>query len=99
MTKWDHAINQKVVINLDHGGARHVMCAWDDCEHDGYESNKVEINYGKGDTPHIVKHVFCTERHRQYFINSVKSYGNLPPGNRRSFILELYCPPMGQPRG
>jgi hypothetical protein len=59
----------------------------------------VRINYGKDGTPHVVKHVFCTERHKQFFINSVKSYGNLPPGFKRSFILQLDYPPMGQPRG
>lgn len=86
MSKWTHGIVDKRIINLDHGGSRHVMCAWDDCERDGYDTNKVVINYGKGDMPHLVKHVFCTERHRQFFINSVKAYGQLPPGFRRSFI-------------
>jgi hypothetical protein len=86
MSKWTHGIVDKKVINLDHGGSRHVMCAWDDCERDGYETNKVIINYGKANTPHLVRHVFCSERHRQFFINSVKAYGNLPPGFRRSFI-------------
>jgi hypothetical protein len=86
MSRWQHGVNDKVVINLDHAGDRHVMCAWDDCERDGYELHMVKINYGQADTPHIVKHVFCTERHKQFFINSVKAYGKLPPGYRRSFI-------------
>ena len=86
MSRWTHGINQKVVINLDHAGARHVACAWDDCERDGYELHKVRINYGKADTPQIVNHVFCTERHKQFFINSVRGYGKLPPGYKRSFI-------------
>jgi hypothetical protein len=81
-TEWRHAIVEKKVINLDHGGAKHVMCAWDDCENDGYEMYQVRINYGKAATPHVVKHVFCSERHRQYFINSTRSYGNLPAGMR-----------------
>lgn len=86
MNSWQHGVNDKVVINLDHGGSRHVACAWDDCERDGYESNMVKVNYGKPGSPHIVKHVFCTERHRQYFINSVHSYGRLPAGHRSTFI-------------
>lgn len=82
----EHAILEKKVINLDHAGDRHVMCAWDTCERDGVESNKCRVNYGTAETPHIVDHVFCSERHRQFWINSTKSYGNLPPGFRRSFI-------------
>lgn len=88
MTK-RHGINEKVVINLDHAGDRHVMCAWDDCENDGYELYKVVINYGKTETPHIVNHVFCSERHKQYFIHGstrLAAYGQLPPGHRRSTL-------------
>jgi hypothetical protein len=86
MTRRDHAIVEKKVINLDHGGSRHVVCAWDECEKDGVDLHQVRVNYGKGDTPHIVKHVFCSERHKQYWINSVRAYGRLPPGYRRSCI-------------
>jgi hypothetical protein len=89
MTRWEHGINQKVVINLDHGGAKHVCCAWDDCENDGYELYKLTINYGKAETPRIVTHVFCCERHKQYFIHGSlhdAQYGRLPPGFRRSYI-------------
>jgi hypothetical protein len=83
----EHAIIEKKVINLDHAGDRHVMCAWDDCQDDGYDLNQVRLNYGTGDNPYIVKHVFCTERHKQYWINSVRHYGHLPPGFRRSVLL------------
>jgi hypothetical protein len=82
----EHAIIQKKIINLDHGGSRHVMCAWDDCGNDGVELHQTRVNYGTSDNPHIVKHVFCSERHRQFWINSVRNYGNLPPGFKRSFI-------------
>jgi hypothetical protein len=82
----EHAIVNKVVINLDHAGARHVACGWDDCERDGYELNMVRVNYGTASAPHIVKYVFCTERHRQFWINSHRGYGKLPAGFKRSFI-------------
>jgi hypothetical protein len=80
----DHAILHKPIINLDHGGSRHVMCAWDDCERDGYELYRVDINYGKAGTPHIVHHVFCTERHLNYFVHSHLAYGKLPKGINRA---------------
>lgn len=86
MSSRQHAIIQKKVINLDHGGAKHVMCAWDDCELDGFDLHQARVNYGTAETPHVVKHVFCTERHKMFWVNSVRSYGNLPPGYRRSFI-------------
>lgn len=86
----EHAIISRRAINLDHGvnggPTKYVMCAWDDCEHDGYELYKVRLNTGKADTPRIVTHLFCTERHKQYWLNSTRSYGNLPPGFRRSTI-------------
>jgi len=103
--------NEKVVINLDHAGDRHIMCAWDDCERDGYELYKAVVNYGKADTPRLVSHVFCCERHKQYWINSVKSYGRLPAGSRlcllpfcdmilegrlRSGIHQAWRPHLGQ---
>jgi hypothetical protein len=86
MARRDHAIVEKKVINFDHGGAKHVMCAWDECEKDGVELHKTRVNYGTAGTPQIVNHVFCSERHKQFWINSVRAYGNLPPGYRRSFI-------------
>ena len=82
----EHARIEKKVINLDHAGDRHVMCAWDDCERDGVELHQTRVNYGTAAQPHIVKHVFCSERHRQFWINSVAAYGKLPPGYRRSFM-------------
>jgi hypothetical protein len=87
MTKRSHAIIEKRVINLDHLGDRHVMCAWDTCEKDGFDLHQTRVNYGAdGAAPHIVKHVFCTERHKMFWVNSVRNLGNLPPGYKRSFI-------------
>jgi hypothetical protein len=84
-----HARIDKVAINLDHGGSKHVMCAWDTCEADGFETNKVVINYGNAIETKLVTHLFCTERHRQYFIHGSReqaAYGRLPPGFRRSTV-------------
>lgn len=82
----EHAILHKKVINLDHAGDRKIMCAWDECDRDGYELHQVRVNYGTAATPHVLKYVFCTERHKQFFINSHRRYGNLPPGYRLSTI-------------
>jgi hypothetical protein len=86
-TRWRHAILQKKVINLDHGGAKHVMCAWDTCEKDGYESNKVVVNdAAPGYPPKPITYIFCTERHKQYWLNSVNDCNNLPTGYRSSIL-------------
>lgn len=81
-----HAIIDKRVINLDHAGDRHVCCAWDDCERDGFQTNLIVVNYGTAGNPQLIKYVFCTERHKQFWANSHRQYGVLPPGFRRSFI-------------
>lgn len=86
-TRWKHAIIQRKVINLDHAGDRYICCAWDDCEKDGYETNKVRVNTAApGEDPNYIQYVFCTERHRQYWIHSIRSVNNLPPGYKRSIL-------------
>ena len=83
----EHAVIQKKVINMDHDGDRKVACAWDDCDRDGYELYKCTVNYGKpGHSDHIVRYVFCSERHRQFWIHGHRAYGKLPPGYRMSTI-------------
>lgn len=87
-TRWQHAKLNKVVINLDHGGDKHVYCAWDTCDKDGYEANKVVVNEAApGRPPVYITYVFCTERHKMYWVNSTKSCNNLPPGYKRAIIL------------
>lgn len=89
--QWDHARTDKVVINLDGGGWTgngHVMCAWDTCTRQGYDSNRVTINDAAPGYPDkLIRYVFCSERHKFYFVHSHRDYGNLPPGYRMSTIL------------
>jgi hypothetical protein len=86
MSMREHARIHKPVINLDHGGSRHVMCAWDDCERQGYELHKCVVNNGTARQPQLLNYVFCSERHKMFWINSQNKYGSLPPGYKRSFI-------------
>lgn len=88
----------KKAINMDHaangGTVKFVMCAWDDCEKDGFEMYKVVIETGnvKGGYPsRPLTYIFCCERHRAYWINSSlqgrygfegHAYGQLPKGMR-----------------
>lgn len=86
MSNWEHARLNKKVINFDHAGDKKIYCAWDECDRDGYELHRVKVNYGTAGTPHNVTYVFCTDRHKQYWLHSEKKYGNLPPGYRLSCV-------------
>jgi hypothetical protein len=88
-TEWRHAIILKKVINLDHGGAKHVMCAWDTCERDGYENNKVVTRESAPGYPlKTISYVFCSEKHRNYFIDQARGMlpGYLRSGNRGGIL-------------
>jgi hypothetical protein len=96
-----HAIVQKKAINMDFaangGTVKFVMCAWDDCEHDGYEMYKCVVETGNvqgGYESRPLTYIFCSERHRQYWIQSGRQaqrgyapeymHGMLPPGYRNA---------------
>lgn len=61
-----------------------LTCCWDECQRPGYDLHKITVNYGTGYEPHLVKYVFCSEKHRNYWGNGHRSYGNLPAGFRLS---------------
>lgn len=86
-SRWQHAKIDKVAINLDHDGDKHIYCAWDSCERDGYESNRVVLNdAAPGHPPKLIKYVFCTDRHKQYWLHSTINCNNLPPGYKTGII-------------
>lgn len=64
------------------------MCGWDTCEKDGYECYKTRERISAPGYPlEYLTYVFCTEKHRQYWINSVIDCNNLPAGYKRSILL------------
>lgn len=85
-SQWRHAIIEKKAINLDHGGSKHVMCAWDTCEKDGLETNKVVEQTAVNRGERTVTYIFCTERHKAYWLNSTRDLNNLPAGYKRSIM-------------
>jgi len=68
-----HAMAHKKIINHDRGGT-YVMCAWDECDRDGYQLYSVRAHEHAGSIDcdsSLAKHityVFCTERHKQYWL-------------------------------
>lgn len=67
---------RKSVINLSTGV--HLLCCWDTCTRDGVELHKVVVREPTGNACYV----FCSERHRQFFIHSHRRNGTLPPGFR-----------------
>jgi hypothetical protein len=75
-TTWQtHARIHRKVINMDAGGTRKIVCAWDECDRDGYELFKItQHEHAQSihcDNP-LARHpqfVFCSEQHKAYFLN------------------------------
>jgi hypothetical protein len=75
------------------GTGTRIVCCWFDCERDAYELHKVRHHYHHRaipcdqaeDTAHPWA-AFCSERHRQLYINSHRSMGNLPMGSRGTLL-------------
>ena len=84
-TAWRHAILQKKVINLDRGGT-FVMCAWDTCEKAGYQNNRAVVHEGVPPNVRDITYVFCSDRHKMYWINSIRDCNNLPAGYRLGIL-------------
>lgn len=69
-----------------HGGDNFIRCAWFECDQDGFELYKsVFHEHARGlpcDDPRSehVNFVFCSERHKQYYLHSHKDLNMLPPG-------------------
>jgi hypothetical protein len=81
----------KPVLSMDkavRGETRWLPCCWEDCEKTGTTLHMtMHHDHNKGvpcDAPWAKhpKFVFCSERHRQLFLNSHRSNGNLPTGER-----------------
>ena len=85
-------MNGKKVLSLDKarsGETRWLPCCWDDCERTGTTLYQTRFH---DHSPHVscetpwVKHVwyvFCSERHKQLFLNGHHEYGKLASGTGR----------------
>lgn len=79
------------ILSLDkaaRGETVWLLCCWAECERQGVDLYKTRHHAHatglKCDDP-LSKHpiyVFCSERHRQYFLHSHVKNGQLPPGSR-----------------
>lgn len=75
---------------LSRGSGEWIRCAWFECERHGFELYKTIFHEHARTLPcdnplsEHVNFVFCSERHRQYFVNSHRDMGNLPKGYVKS---------------
>lgn len=88
-------MNGKKILSLDkaaRGETRWLPCCWDECEKSGttlhqakFHDHPKTISCDHEMAKHV-KYVFCSERHRQYFLNSHISMGKLPAGYRGTVL-------------
>jgi len=85
-------MNRKPLIGrhvIDPHDGEHLLCCWDTCEAFGTMLHRVRIWEGIHPVtggPIYSWKIFCTERHKMYYINGPRDHLNLPPGHRLSII-------------
>lgn len=59
-----------------------ILCAWADCTAWGHDEIRVERVEGKnGPMRTRVIYIFCNQRHRLFYLQGHRAYGQLPPGS------------------
>lgn len=77
--------SKKVVILEGEQAGQKILCAWLDCDNDGLMLYQLVTNGAQPGYPRqLERYVFCTERHRQYFLHQMHkgNVGKLPVGER-----------------
>ncbi len=67
---------KKIIIREGSADGERIFCAWDDCDNDAVSLYTQRVNHGSPGTPYVTRYAFCCERHRQYFLNGHRDYGN-----------------------
>lgn len=70
------------VIDNDDGSK--IPCMWSDCQLPGHEEIKALVTVPG--TLRAVHYVFCTLRHKMYWVNSHHDLGNLPTGSKGTIL-------------
>lgn len=84
-----HALlTRKVIIREGEQQGGKILCGWDTCDHDGTMLHHVAVNQAKPGFPRqLARYVFCSERHKQYWLNAHRlGHGNLPAGYRSTIL-------------
>lgn len=73
-------MTRRLVRNY-HG--RPLPCCWADCWTHGDDRHGVDVPHDAPKYPgEQLRYIFCSERHRAYWLNSRNDRGNLPTGSK-----------------
>lgn len=72
--------------NADRLDDHHLLCCWDTCERHGLDLFRVRVDNSTKYHKEIIWYCFCSEKHRQYWVNSTRDLYNLPAGFRQSVL-------------
>lgn len=92
MTTFRGKLSERRVVdvqNLDRTDDNHLLCCWDDCEKYGTELHKAREFLGvdpRHGGPIFTWYVFCSERHKMFWVNAPRGLYKLPAGYRLSAI-------------
>ena len=50
-----------------------ILCAWDDCQKNGFDEIKVIVR----EPQKALHYIFCSTMHKRFFVNGHRDYGNL----------------------
>lgn len=84
----DPGARSRRVVDLQNAGKTdddYLLCCWDDCDRHGVDSHKCRIFIGidpRHGGPIYTWPIFCSERHRQFYLNAPRNLYNLPAGYR-----------------
>ena len=77
-SRWQHARNEKRIINLDEGGdgtvttsgTHYVICAWLDCDNDAVTLYSIRVHlHNEGYEQRFMNYCFCSERCKQHWLD------------------------------
>lgn len=80
-------VMRRVIIREGERIGNNARCCWDQCDTDGYDLYKARVR----DTAHGIEpaiftwYLFCSERHKQYWVDSYLhpgTHGKLQTGNK-----------------
>lgn len=86
-SRWSNRKRKLGVRMLDRDNAKllddhHLLCCWDTCEKDALSLYWARENNSTLVAKQYVWYYFCSERHKQYWVNSTRDLYNLPAGLR-----------------
>lgn len=90
-TRWQHAINQKKIINRDEGGwgtvtssgTHYVICAYGTCENDATTLYEVRVHtHAAGAEERYMHYCFCSDKCKEEWLKELQRIRRAAEMNR-----------------